>query len=88
MFRPKASRSRLDDVAYEGIRQQVLRRDGWKCQFCGTMSNLEVHHIQFRSQSGSDLEENLITLCTACHAIVHHRPRPQTDWKASLVKTS
>jgi hypothetical protein len=25
------------------------------------MSNLEVHHIQFRSESGSDLEENLIT---------------------------
>jgi 5-methylcytosine-specific restriction endonuclease McrA len=32
-----------------------------------------VHHKQFRSHSGKDLEENLITLCTACHAKVHCR---------------
>jgi 5-methylcytosine-specific restriction endonuclease McrA len=35
------------------------------------MSNLEVHHREFRSHSGADSEENLITLCTACHAAVH-----------------
>ena len=27
----------------------------------------------FRSHSGNDCEENLITMCTACHAIAHHR---------------
>jgi 5-methylcytosine-specific restriction endonuclease McrA len=32
------------------------------------MSNLEVHHREFRSQSGDDSEQNLITLCSACHA--------------------
>jgi len=37
------------------------------------MSNLEVHHREFRSHSGSDAEENLITLCTTCHATVHRR---------------
>jgi len=30
-------------------------------------SNLEVHHREFRSHSGADSEENLITLC-ARHA--------------------
>jgi 5-methylcytosine-specific restriction endonuclease McrA len=49
----------------------VLRRDGWRCQSCGTMSNLEVHHKQFRSQSGEDSELNLITLCAVCHETVH-----------------
>jgi 5-methylcytosine-specific restriction endonuclease McrA len=68
----KPVRLRLDEVAYEGLRQQVLRRDGWRCQSCGTMSNLEVHHIEFRSQSGRDSEENLITLCHACHKSIHH----------------
>jgi hypothetical protein len=52
---------RLDPVSYENLRQQVLRRDGWRCQSCGTMSNLEVHHKQFRSQSGEDSDENLIS---------------------------
>ncbi len=68
---PKPAPSRLDPVSYETLRQQVLRRDGWRCQLCGTMTNLEVHHKEFRSQSGDDSEQNLITLCAACHASVH-----------------
>ena len=71
-IRPNPARLRLDPVAYESLRQQVLRRDGWRCQSCGTMSNLEVHHKQFRSHSGDDSEENLITLCTACHNETHN----------------
>ena len=49
---PKYARLRLDPTSYESLRQQVLRRDGWRCQACGAMSNLEVHHQQFRSHSG------------------------------------
>ena len=36
------------------------------------MSNLEVHHKAFRSRFGDDCEQNLITLCSACHATTHH----------------
>jgi 5-methylcytosine-specific restriction endonuclease McrA len=68
---PKSAGLRLDPEMYERLRQQVLRRDSWRCQSCGTMSNLEVHHREFRSQSGDDSEQNLITLCTACHYAVH-----------------
>ncbi len=73
MVCPKAAPLRRDPLSYERLRQQILRRDGWRCQSCGTMSNLEVHHREFRSHSGADSEENLITLCTACHARVHSR---------------
>jgi len=64
---------RLESVSYEKLRQQILRRDNWRCQSCGAMSNLEVHHKQFRSQRGQDSEENLITLCVSCHASRHGR---------------
>ncbi len=67
----KEAAVRLDPADYEKLRSQILQRDGWRCQFCGAMSNLEVHHKIFRSQSGSDSEENLITLCWACHALAH-----------------
>jgi len=70
-LRPKRPRLRLNPEAYEQLRDQVLRRDGWRCQACGAMSNLEVHHRQFRSQSGNDSEQNLITLCSTCHTTVH-----------------
>ena len=68
----KQPRVRLDPQPYNQIRNQVLTRDGWRCQACGAMSNLEVHHKEFRSQSGDDSEQNLITLCSACHTTVHH----------------
>ena len=70
-FRPTRARRRLDPALYEELRNQVLRRDGWRCQFCGMMCDLEVHHKEFRSHSGDDSEENLITLCAQCHAAVH-----------------
>ena len=73
MIRPKTDRLRLDPCSYKSLRQQVLRRDGWRCQSCGLMSNLEVHHKEFRSHSGTDSEENLITLCATCHDGAHRR---------------
>jgi 5-methylcytosine-specific restriction endonuclease McrA len=70
-IRPKQPRLRLELEAYEDLRQQVLQRDGWRCQSCGSMSNLEVHHQEFRSLGGPDSELNLITLCTQCHEETH-----------------
>ena len=52
----------------------VLDRDSYKCQHCKGKSKdkkLEVHHIIFRSNNGSDEPENLITLCKTCHDAVH-----------------
>jgi 5-methylcytosine-specific restriction endonuclease McrA len=68
---PKRPRQRLAPELYEQLRQQVLRRDCWKCQSCGQTGNLEIHHKQKRSHSGDDSEKNLITLCYACHENVH-----------------
>jgi 5-methylcytosine-specific restriction endonuclease McrA len=70
-IRAKSPRLRLSPESYEDVRQQVLRRDGWRCQSCGTISNLEVHHKAFRSHAGEDSEENLITLCIECHDGIH-----------------
>lgn len=73
MMRHKVLLPRLEPFSYEKLRQQILRRDSWRCQSCGAMSNLEIHHKQFRGHSGEDSEGNLITLCATCHAMAHHR---------------
>jgi len=62
---------RLENAEYGELREQVLQRDSWRCQFCGSMTNLEVHHQIFRSHSGPDHEDNLITLCHGCHSDLH-----------------
>jgi len=70
-IRPKQPRLRLDANAYHQLCRQVLERDGWRCQACGSMQHLQVHHQQSRSHSGDDSDENLITLCVGCHKLAH-----------------
>jgi 5-methylcytosine-specific restriction endonuclease McrA len=74
----KSRRVRLDPESYCELQRQVLERDGWRCQFCGSMQRLQVHHLKFRSQSGGDEEQNLITLCAQCHACIHSKTNLHT----------
>jgi hypothetical protein len=55
------------------LRRQVLARDGHRCQApgCRSTSFLEVHHREPRRQGGRNGAANLITLCAACHRLLH-----------------
>lgn len=53
------------------MRRSVLRRDGHRCRSCRSRWSLMVHHVEFRSHGGRTLHENLITLCSRCHGLVH-----------------
>jgi Holliday junction DNA helicase RuvB len=53
------------------LRRSVLRRDGHRCRSCRSRWSLMVHHVEFRSHGGRTLRENLITLCSRCHGLVH-----------------
>lgn len=60
------------NYGYSSRREAILHRDNYTCQCCGKKhTRLEVHHIHFRSQGGTDDENNLITLCADCHAAIH-----------------
>ena len=62
------------NYGFENTKAMVLNRDNYTCQNCKGKhkdSKLEVHHIVFRSQCGSDEENNLITLCHTCHKDLH-----------------
>ncbi len=60
------------NYGYSSRREAILHRDNYTCQCCGKKNcRLEVHHIKFRSNGGTDDEENLITLCKECHDGVH-----------------
>lgn len=60
------------NYGYSSRQEAILHRDNYTCQCCGKKNcRLEVHHIKFRSNGGTDDEENLITLCEDCHKGVH-----------------
>jgi len=53
------------------LRLWVLARDQHRCQACGATDHLHAHHIVFRSRGGLTRQENLATVCVACHGLIH-----------------
>lgn len=51
----------------EETREKVLDRDHYRCQICGSLTNLFLHCIVNHRNGGDYSAENLITLCDSCH---------------------
>ena len=63
-----------EQMGFWNTREYVLYRDGHECRLCGGKRKdpvLEVHHKVRRIDGGSDRPENLITLCSTCHSLLH-----------------
>lgn len=61
---------------WQGLRQQVLDRDHYICQYCGQPNSNTVDHIvpiEYDSHLKYHLD-NLATICRKCH-------RLKTDWE-------
>lgn len=60
-------------AAYRKWRQQVIKRDDYTCQQCGSTQKLQAHHVK----SWEDFPElrydidNGLTLCSDCHSRIH-----------------
>lgn len=64
-------------TTWKELRYAVLERDNFQCRFCdrgGKSSDyiLEVHHVIWRRNGGSDAMSNLITVCPYCHDLIHY----------------
>jgi hypothetical protein len=54
------------------MRFEILRRDGFRCYYCGTRGNettngLTVDHVTPSALGGTDLPENLVAACGDCN---------------------
>ncbi|GIV61325.1 MAG: HNH endonuclease [Rhodothermaceae bacterium] len=57
-------------VPYKRIlltRKNVLRRDHFRCQYCGSREQLTIDHIVPKSRGGADTWENLVAACVPCN---------------------
>ena len=48
-------------------RKNVLRRDGFRCQYCNQREKLTVDHVVPRSRGGRDQWTNLVAACIRCN---------------------
>ena len=51
----------------KSVKKDVLRRDNYQCQNCGSQYNLEIDHIFPFSRGGGHEPENLQVLCKQCN---------------------
>ena len=50
-------------------RSNIFRRDGNRCMYCGSTTNLTLDHVVPRSQGGKDSWTNLTTACQDCNTM-------------------
>lgn len=48
-------------------RQNIFRRDGHKCGYCGSNKDLTIDHIFPKSKGGKNSWKNLVTCCKKCN---------------------
>jgi 5-methylcytosine-specific restriction endonuclease McrA len=48
-------------------REEIKRRDGNRCVYCGSTDNLTIDHIRPRSKGGPTTASNCVTACRACN---------------------
>lgn len=65
----KENKNRFTSYSYKEWREKVLKRDGYKCQFCGSSEKLHVHHLipWFENDELRFDEKNGSVVCSSCH---------------------
>jgi len=59
-------------------KRRIKEEAGFKCAVtnCNATSPLDIHHIVYQENGGSDDDHNLICLCKNCHGRVHNGEIP------------
>ena len=65
-------------------REKILKRDNYKCQWCGSTKELQVHHKYYEKYHDGRVnawdypDRCLITLCKRCHEKCHQKYKVKT----------
>lgn len=59
------------NMPYKGVvlsRENVFKRDGFTCQYCGTNKELTLDHLIPKAKGGDTSWNNLVTACKKCNS--------------------
>ena len=69
----KKNKKKFKSISPELWRKRVLMRDDYSCKYCGSRTNLQVHHKKLKSEhpEAACKVKNGLTLCRDCHNNEH-----------------
>ncbi len=71
-------------LPYKGVmlsRQNIFKRDGNECQYCGSVHDLTLDHVMPRSRGGKSTWDNLVTACRRCNSKKGDYTPPEANMK-------
>ena len=84
-FRPLVIRlNRYVSIPFKKIsltRQNIFKRDGFRCGYCGTRDDLTLDHILPKSRGGQDTWHNLVTACQKCNTYKGNRTPEEAEMR-------
>jgi len=72
---------RFHDRSLKLNRQRILKRDNYRCSYCGSEKNLTIDHIIPKSRGGKNTWTNLVTSCLKCN----NKKNNRTPEEANMV---
>lgn len=82
----------LNTIDWDIKRHHIFKRDNYKCQKCGSVQELVLHHKEYEPNKlpWDYPDENFITLCNNCHSGGHNKKpswrMPRTWFRDPLCK--
>lgn len=72
-YKPIKKVSKKREVVSDATYNKVVLDCHSKCKICDTYYDLELHHIIYRSEDKTKINDvnNCIMLCNSCHRLVH-----------------
>jgi hypothetical protein len=79
----------LHNPKWLSCRQKILERDNYKCQWCGSENNLQIHHKYYCKLPNNKLvnpweykEDCFMTLCKQCHEKLHQKYKNKVYYRS------
>jgi 5-methylcytosine-specific restriction endonuclease McrA len=65
--RNRSMQSQIGETDHAQMRAFVLRRDGYRCVYCPSVTGLTLDHVVPRAKGGADHPSNLVACCKDCN---------------------
>lgn len=66
-------------------KQNLFKRDKYKCGYCESKEDLTIDHIVPRSRGGKNTWENLVTCCSSCNRKKDNRTPDEAKMKLKTI---